>query len=572
VIGAVEVHPGLSRLGFPFDPLIPFGGRPLIARTVEAALRCGQVETVAVLAPSGHAAAVEAALACLPECTGADAGAGGGGRKRGRKERGLSPPAQGSAGGRVVVVPCEGEDVPERSNVRRLRRMAPHSWRAGWAIPFAVAEGGNPRWLLQALQRFQAARAILFPQAAPFLRPDLVEAQIVEAARHPGAGACLSTAPPGVAGDILSRDYLSDVVRAALPIDAPMRFLPDRPERSLDNQGVFHWFPEAVSGFTTRLTAESARGLAILSRIDADLRPERVEGAERWLERLSERGDILAGPVPEELRWWITARRRGVSSIDPGLPGDFEGEPDIDPTLFRRACEELRGWQESRIVLRGGEPLLHPRFGEILEAARGAGAGLVQVETDGLGLDERTVDLLAASADVVVVSLDALRPETYRALRGIDGLEEASAGVERLLERSARSGGPAVAVEMRIVAENESEREPFFDRWFVRTPFVVVRGPSDRAGQVPSRAVHPARTPRRIPCLQLLGTLAVLPDGRAVACENDYRGLFPVGDLRRESIEAIWSGPRLAELRAMHSSQTWDHHPLCSRCGDWCRR
>jgi hypothetical protein len=569
VIGAIEVQPGTSRLGFPFDPLQLLGGRPLLARTVEAVLACPAVEELLVLAAAGEAARLEAALrsALAPEVRG--------------KARGGREPLRGGraeGGRRWSVIACHGDDIPGRGRLRRLRRLAPGSWRAGWAIPFALAEGGNPRWLLQALDRRPADRLIAFPPAAPFLDPLLIAGQIGEAERRPSLAACLSTAPPGVAGDILARQLLEETARAGVSADAPLRFLPDHPERALENKGVFHWFPAEVSGFPARLTAESRRGLAVLAGIDG-LGEGAEEGAPapgRLLSRLRGRPDVLAGPVPAEIWMWITGKTRTPSVLDP--PPDAGtvaagGCPDMDPLLFSRIAREVGAWQECRLVIAGGEPLLHPRIGEILTAARESGAGVVQVETDGRGLDGEALDLLAGHADLVSVAVDAVRPATYRALKGVDALEEVERGVSALIDRASRQDGrPAVAVVFRLFEENREEAEEFFDRWFPRTPFVVVEGAGDRAGQLPARAIHPARTPERIPCLRLPESLAVLPDGRAVACRNDFRGLSPVGDLRSGTVEEVWRGPALSALRAAHARLEWQAHPLCGACSDWCRR
>jgi hypothetical protein len=573
VIGAIEFHPGVSRLDYPFDPLQPLGGRPLLARTVEAALRCPRIEALAVLAPATAARAVEAALKGVDATVLGRSGSpseGGGGRRAGGAAR------------RWSVIPCDGEDIACRARIRRLRRLAPSSWRAGWAIPFAVAEDGNPRWLLQALDRHRSERLMAFPQSAPFLDPTLIAEMVEEAERHSAAAARLSTAPPGVAGDVLARSLLADCARAGAPADLPLRFLPDRPDRALENKGYFHWFQAEVSGFGTRLSAESRRGMELLRRLDTALPSDgetspaagAAAASGRRLARLRERPDLLAGPVPSELFVWATTRERGRSFLDPALGPAGPAEPplDIDPALFADLCTELGGWQECRLILGGGEPLLHPRLGQLLQAARDSKVGVVEVKTGGRALDGGALDLLLAGADLVSVAVDATREETYRALRSGGTLAEVEEGVGRLLERAAAQGGwPLVAVEMRVVEENREEVEEFFDRWFPRTPLVVVRGASDRAGQLPARAIHPARTPERIPCLHLTESLCLLPDGRAAACENDFRGLLGVGDLR-QGVAAVWEGEAMSRLRDLHARGGWEQVPLCRGCGDWCRR
>lgn len=566
MIGAIEVHPALSRLDFPFDPLRPLGAKPILARTAEAILACPAVEALAILSPAEAVPAVEAALRGLPGSE-----ALGGPRPAGKRSRARDPAKRWS------VLPCEGGDIPGRPRIRRLRRLAPSSWRAGWAIPYAVAEDGNPRWLLRALERHGAGRLMLFPQAAPYLDPLLIGEMIREAGRHEPTQARLSTAPPGLAGDVLGRELLEECARLGAPADLPLRFLPDHPERALENKGYFHWFGPEVSGFTRRLTAESRRGFESLERIERLLGDGAAGRDGRLLESLRRRPHALAGPVPEELRLWITGRTRSgpldPSPVPSGPDGGPGGPPDMDPALFARIAAEAGRFEECRLIISGGEPLLHPRALEVLALARAGGAGTVILETDGRGLGGEVLERIVECCDVVAVAVDAALPETYRALKGSDALQEVERGISSLLDRAAAAGGaPVVSVEFRGVEENRGEEEAFFDRWYPRTPFVVVRSASSRAGQVPARTSHPPRTPERIPCLRLLEGLAVLPGGRAVACENGFRGRLEVGDLRFQSLEEVWNGDPLGRLREAHARREWDALPLCPLCEDWCRR
>jgi hypothetical protein len=565
VIGAIELGRA-SRLGFPIDPLAPLLGRPALARTVDAVLRSPSIESLLVLAPAPVARDVEAALSAAGLPCGVPASRKGAGRGSGGRQ---------AAGARLVVLSCDGEDIPGRLRIRRLRRLAPSAWRAGWSIPYAVAESGNPRWLLQALERAGGEKVMLFPPAAPLLDPAAIEEVAAGAARHRGNLVRLSTAPPGVAGDVLDRALIEECARRGIPADLPMRFAPDAPDRALENKEVFHWFGRGISEFATRLSAESRRGLALLEAILADplsrADPAGASSPGGVLRALSGRPDLLAGPFPCEVRLQVTARSRGGTAASVG-PTSAGAAADMDPGLVAAIAREAGSWEESRILIHGGEPLLHPLLPEVLAAARAGGAGIVEVETDGIGLEPRSEALLLETADVISIRLDACGPETYRALHPGGALEDVEASVIRLLEAAAAAGGwPVVAVRFRLVAENRDEAETFFDRWHPRSAFVVVDAPSDRAGQLPGRALHPGRTPARIPCRRLIESLQVLPGGLAVACENDFLGLASAGDLARSSVAEVWRSEALGDLRAAHARGEWDRRELCARCSDWCR-
>jgi hypothetical protein len=551
MLAAVEVHPRLSSLGLPFPWDAQLGGRAILLRTVEAIAAAPSIEGVAVVVP-GEEQGFEGLVGAL-------------------LRQAVLP-----AGKRLRTLAAEGGEPAARTEIGFLRRLAPSSWRAGWAIPFAVAERGDPRRLLAAARRLGAGELALFPPAAPFVDPRRVEELLRSRDRNRDAIVRLSTLPPGVSGDVVTAALLADAAERRQPLDHLMRFLPDHPERDLDTRGAFHWYSREDARLRHRLTAESRRGLAVLEAIlDWKDRRPRQEHDHDWLDALgasAEYGALTAGPVPAEVRLRVTDRTRSRSVFD--LPGEGPGAPGvIDPALAGRVAAELGAWHEPRITIAGGEPRLHPQFDRVLRAARAAGAGAVVLETDGLDLDGAALDLIEACADVVIVALDAVSRRTYEALRGADRLDDAERGVEDLLERAAGRGGrPRVAVELREVEENREEAEAFLDRWFPRTPWVVVGGFRDRAGQLARRPLHPYRAAERFPCCRLEETLVVHPDGRAAVCDNDLVLDEPAGDLHRSSVEEVWTGRRLAALRALHGEERWDEVALCAGCSDWCRR
>ncbi len=552
MLAALELHPDRSSLGYPFPWDAELLGRACLARTLEAILACPSIDRAVVVVPAevaGFAERVSSALdAALP------------------------------ARDRVTVFAATGRDPSRRERVARLRRLAPDSWRAGWAIPHAVAERGDPLRLLAAAEAAGVEELLLFPPAATFVCADLVEDLLRGRSSSRDALLRLSTLPPGVSADLVTAKYLRNVVAQDLELDEPVRFLPDRPERDLDTKGAFHWYPRERS-VRARLTAESRRGAAVLERVAEWLEGEGL-GADpasladgRWLERLAsdrEPAAVFRGPVPAELALRVTDRLRGESIFDTPLES-VSGATDVDSELVERIASELASWQEARLVIRGGEPMLHPRIDEILRSVRAAEIGCVVLETDALDLGERELDLIAETVDAVVVPVDAVRAETFRCIRGIDRLGDVERAVDALLERGA-DGGSVVAVEFREVEENVAEAEAFLDRWFPRTPWVVLDRFRDHAGQLARRPLHAHRLSSRRACARITDRLVVHPDGTAAVCDNDFDLQRPAGDLAVSTIAEVWSGERLTSLRELHAAGRWSDEPLCASCDDWCRR
>ena len=82
----------------------------------------------------------------------------------------------------------------------------------------------------------------------------------------------------------------------------------------------------------------------------------------------------------------------------------------------------------------GGEPTIHPRLLEMIQAAQDRGIRQVMVNTNGVRIaqDDRFLEGLARLNPVIYFQFDGLRPETYLTLRGEDLLDMKLRALDRL--------------------------------------------------------------------------------------------------------------------------------------------
>jgi len=122
---------------------------------------------------------------------------------------------------------------------------------------------------------------------------------------------------------------------------------------------------------------------------------------------------------------WIAPEHKTRASATKVLPVHYA----------RKAISEAIPLGLSWIKLTGGEPLLHPRFKEIVELAADLKLGIV-VETNGTLIDEETAKLLAKAPGpaFVSVSVDGARQGTHDQLRGVAGsFDDALRGLDLLV-------------------------------------------------------------------------------------------------------------------------------------------
>lgn len=109
------------------------------------------------------------------------------------------------------------------------------------------------------------------------------------------------------------------------------------------------------------------------------------------------------------------------------------GRTNMSVELVDRLADELPRSGTRYILLSGGEPLMNPRWDEIAFRFKAAGMKIGMV-TSGIMLP-KYADQVGELIDELFVSLDGATPESYQAIRGVDGLGLIERGVGQLVDK-----------------------------------------------------------------------------------------------------------------------------------------
>ena len=125
--------------------------------------------------------------------------------------------------------------------------------------------------------------------------------------------------------------------------------------------------------------------------------------------------------------------------IEPPHQSEKRQYPSLDPELFRHILEQAKPLGLASVKLTGGEPLMHPRIGEILAILREEKLRF-NVETNGvLCTPEVVQDLVRSGLYHISVSLDGADAETHEWVRGVKGCFEAALqGIRNLVAAGIR--------------------------------------------------------------------------------------------------------------------------------------
>jgi Fe-coproporphyrin III synthase len=106
------------------------------------------------------------------------------------------------------------------------------------------------------------------------------------------------------------------------------------------------------------------------------------------------------------------------------------GQSELPMGVARQLVEKLAAFGSRYVLLTGGEPLQHPHWASIAAMFKARGIKIA-LATSGI-LIVKHADAILSCVDELYVSLDAATAETYKAVRGVDGLSMVGRGVESI--------------------------------------------------------------------------------------------------------------------------------------------
>lgn len=224
--------------------------------------------------------------------------------------------------------------------------------------------------------------------------------------------------------------------------------------------------------------------------------------------------------------------------------------------LYERIVGELAAWRdtiEAVFMINYNEPTADKRFVEQVRTIRAAGLPPA-VLTNGTGLTPERVDALVEMGGLrfLSINLSTLDRERYRKDRGGDHLEM----VLRYMDY-ARDKPVAEEMDMIVLGTgDENHRRDFqeISARFAGSRFTVkYYEVMDRAGYL-QIGLKPSLPNQRLCGCDNIGSrplqhLHITPRGQCVLCCEDYDAKYVVGDLTRESVLDVLTGPTLARMR-----------------------
>ena len=235
----------------------------------------------------------------------------------------------------------------------------------------------------------------------------------------------------------------------------------------------------------------------------------------------------------------------------------------MDFGLFKRIIDEIGGKVPAvRLSLRG-EATLHKEFVECITYAKSHGVREVSTLTHGGKLTgDFLKKVIDAGIDWITISIDGVG-ETYEKIRKpikfsdiLDHLKE----IKRYKEEHGLHK-PVIKVQGIWPAIMENP-QLYYDTLSPVSDLVAFNPLIDYLGND-----HDIEYLDNFSCPQQYQRLVIGADGLVMKCSNDEETQEVIGDIKKESVHAVWHSEAMTRVREMHKQpRGFMQSPVCRKC------
>jgi radical SAM protein with 4Fe4S-binding SPASM domain len=257
--------------------------------------------------------------------------------------------------------------------------------------------------------------------------------------------------------------------------------------------------------------------------------------------------------------------------------GRYQGAMKWD--VFTKVIDGLGEFEKPIKVLRmykDGEPFLNRRLADMISYAKQSGfVEYIDTTTNGtLITPERLKPVLDAGLDKINVSVDGMTEADYQKFTGFKfNFKEFVENVKWLY---ANKGTCEVVVKIPSELINDQQRQEFFDifgdhcdRIFIENfaPCWPEFDIEKHTGIKISKGIYQQEISETDVCPYIFYGYSVNADGLVSSCFLDWGRKLIIGDVRTESMKAIWNSDKMNALRLQHLEGKRRENSVCGNCG-----
>ncbi len=260
-----------------------------------------------------------------------------------------------------------------------------------------------------------------------------------------------------------------------------------------------------------------------------------------------------------------------------GIDFDKKAKQIIEDDLYDRIADEIGKYAnhvEKVMPYLDGEPMIDKKLPERVAKMKQVGVKNVNIASNASLLTEKMGRrLIEAGLDEIYITLDSMKKDVYEAIRVRLNFDTVFENILRFIELR-NELNPKLRIRMQMVLQelNHTEGVAFESFWRGKlgpNDQVVLQKAHNWANAVDVMSFGDEQDANAIPCIALWGTFVVHVNGDAALCCMDTETKHLLGNIWEQSIEEIWNGPKMAEIREQHLTNRRHEIKICDGCTLW---
>lgn len=243
--------------------------------------------------------------------------------------------------------------------------------------------------------------------------------------------------------------------------------------------------------------------------------------------------------------------------------------------LFKKIVNQIPPSQRMLRLHHFGEPVLHPELPDFIRFTRSAGL-IPALSLNPSSLDEDIIDkMIDSGIGIVCFSLDSLDSERLYKIRGVKkSVDYCLKMIDYFIKNSRLSSEPVFKIiQMVSLSANRDEQESFLslkERYPEEDVYIYVSGnygfgDIELIKQTDEQGVQGILSFESV-CSAPFDDIVILWNGDVVLCCYDYDGFNIIGNVNDNTIEEIWNGEGVRNLREIFNKRDTHFLRLCRKC------
>ena len=225
-----------------------------------------------------------------------------------------------------------------------------------------------------------------------------------------------------------------------------------------------------------------------------------------------------------------------------------------------------------------GEPFINKQLVEMIQYTKGRlPTTPVNVSTNGSLINpDKAQAIIDSGLDKINIDIDGATKQTFEEVRIGLNYDQVVDNARYLmaLKRKTGSRTPEITVTIINMDQTQHEIDDFKGLWGLIADHVVVQSYTTWTGSVEDRNVGDQATASytggfTFPCKHPWEEFVIANDGKVSICCLDFDFKVVVGDVSKQSIQEIWHGDALNQIRRKMVDNRYHELDICSQCNNY---